>query len=415
LTRSFSPLEYDPFSPSVAENPIAYYARLRREDPILHLPKYDAFVISRFADIHEILSYSDNTFVQSEGSLPLPSALLKHNADAPPPPSDMPFPRAQQFGMPVYGRVRNAQMKPLSRGASASMTEIVEGLAATRLEALAPLGRFNLTREYGGVVASQVIMHLMGMPAELAETALDIVNSATRFDPAIGGVNSAAAAQAALKLFYPYVEQRFAAGATGEVPLVDGMVNLRLNGRALTPTEAAAQLVCAFVGGIETVPKIVAHGLMELAARPDQLRAVRSNLAEHAPIVATEMTRFCAPAQWFVRTVHKPVTVSGHSMRPGQRVFLLIASALRDEREYDEPDAFRWDRPSPRTLAFGHGVHFCIGQHLARVEVQVLVKVFLERIEAFHFDMAAAERPPSSFQWGWNVLPVVLSRRSGVH
>jgi cytochrome P450 len=120
------------------------------------------------------------------------------------------------------------------------------------------------------------------------------------------------------------------------------------------------------------------------------------------------MIRYCAPAQWFARTAHKPVKGAGADIKGGPRIMVLFASAARDEDEYERPDEFIWNRPIRRLLAFGYGQHFCIGVHLARLEIRVLVEEFLKRAPSFSFDMARAVRLPSSFQWGWNSLPVVI-------
>jgi cytochrome P450 len=147
---------------------------------------------------------------------------------------------------------------------------------------------------------------------------------------------------------------------------------------------------------------------MELAARPDQLAAVREDLTKNIPIVVEEIIRYCAPAQWFVRTAHKDVSVAGADIKVGQRIMVLFGSANRDEDEYDHPDEFIWNRSNRRGLAFGYGQHFCIGVHLARMELRVLVEEFLKRVDAYSFDMSKAIRLPSSFQWGWNNLPVEI-------
>jgi len=91
---------------------------------------------------------------------------------------------------------------------------------------------------------------------------------------------------------------------------------------------------------------------------------------------------------------------------PGQRIITLLASANRDEREYAEPDGFIWNRPIERSLAFGRGQHFCLGFHLARLEIAIMVQVWLKRVPEYRIICEAASRPPSSFQWGWNSIPV---------
>lgn len=400
--------DYDPFSPAVMQNPHPFYKVMRLDHPAYYSAKFDGYFFSRFEDCVELLSFQDNSLMESEGSLPTPAVLRTRNpGPVPIPPSD-PFPMAQRLGMPVYGEVRRAHVKPMMPRDVKHLAGLIRDMANARLDVLLPQGRFNLTRDYGGFVSSGAIMHLMGMPAELAERSLDIINSGTRTDPEFGGFDSGAVAREAIAFYLPYVEARFAAGADGSVPMVDGLIHYRHEGRQLTPPQVAQQLVCAFIGGIETVPKIAAHGLMELNNRPDQMAAVRANLEANIPNATEEMIRYCAPAQWFMRTAYKPVTVAGQAIRPGQRAFFLVGSALRDEREFEDPDEFHWDRHIPRTLAFGQGVHFCIGTHLARLEIRILVDAFLRRVPKFSFDMAEAVRPPSSFQWGWNKLPVVI-------
>jgi cytochrome P450 len=120
------------------------------------------------------------------------------------------------------------------------------------------------------------------------------------------------------------------------------------------------------------------------------------------------MLRFCGPAQWFGRTCRKETTIAGQRIQPGQRVVYLTQSANRDPREFTDPDQFRWDRPIPRTLAFGLGQHFCIGLHVARLEGRVMLEEFLGRVDDYDIDLASAVRRPSSFQWGYNVMPVVV-------
>ena len=123
------------------------------------------------------------------------------------------------------------------------------------------------------------------------------------------------------------------------------------------------------------------------------------------------MIRYCAPAQWFVRTAHKNVNVAGQEIKVGQRILVLFGSAARDEAEFDRPDAFIWNRPIKRVLSFGFGQHFCTGVHLARLELRTLVRSFLERVGDYSFDLDQAIRWPSSFQWGWNSLPVIIGRQ----
>jgi cytochrome P450 len=148
---------------------------------------------------------------------------------------------------------------------------------------------------------------------------------------------------------------------------------------------------------------------MELWRRPAQLAAVRRELPGSSAAAFEEMLRYCGPAQWFGRTCRRETTVAGQRVLPGQRVIYLTQSANRDPREFTDPEEFIWNRPIPRTLAFGLGQHFCIGVHVARLEGRIMLEEFLGRVTSYEIDPDQAVRHPSSFQWGYNALPVTIT------
>ena len=140
---------------------------------------------------------------------------------------------------------------------------------------------------------------------------------------------------------------------------------------------------------------------------PDQLAAVRAEPTANVPVAREEMLPLLrARAVVAARTARRPFTIHDTTIEPGQRIITLLASANRDEREYAQPDEFIWNRAIARTLAFGRGQHFCLGYHLARLEIGILVTEWLKRVPDFDVVTASAWRPPSSFQWGWNSSPV---------
>jgi cytochrome P450 len=401
--------EYDPFSPAAMSDPLPTYRVLRDRYPVYYSPRYDTFFLSRFADIWDVLSQGDNTFLASEGTVVSRGLLLTHNSGPVPDPPLSPFSH-HGHGSPLYEQARQAHGAPLRPGAVRKLEDFVRGLARERLDLLVPRGRFDLTQEYGGIVSASTICHLFRLPLDLAGDVLEAVNAASRTDQE-GGFDMAAPRRL-VRLIEPQVAARRAereAGEAGSWPLADGLIDFVLRGRPLSDREVAMNLLCVMVGGTETLPKIVAHGLLELARHPGQLAEVRAGLPASAAVAIEEMTRFCGPAQWFLRTVRKDTVIAGTAVRAGQRVAWLTQSAGRDPEEFEDPDEFRWNRPIRRTLAFGQGQHYCIGVHLAKLEGRVLLEEFLGRVTDFGFDLDAAVRYPSSFQWGYNELPVVIN------
>ncbi|ODU05179.1 cytochrome P450 [Mycolicibacter virginiensis] len=387
-------------------DPLPYYRVLRDQHPMYYVPQWDLYALSRFEDIWDVLALSDGTFVASEGTLPAATVLAHHNDGPVPDPPLHPLPFHAVFDKPIYDDIRRLQAPAFRPRSVADWEDRIRTLANQRLDELLGQGQFDLTCDYGGVVVAQVVCELLGIPIDCAAEVLAAVNAGS-LAQAGSGVDTAAARPNYLQYLIPAVQRRRAEQGPGDLPIVDGMLAYRLpDGTDLDDIEAATQLLCIFIGGTETVPKIVAHGLWELARRPDQLAAVRANPDDTVQLAREEMIRYCAPAQWFARTARKPFTLHGATVEPGQRIITLLASANRDERQYPDPDEFQWDRPIKRSLAFGRGQHFCIGYHLARLEVTVLVQEWLRRVPNYRILDDGATRLPSSFQWGWNTIPV---------
>lgn len=397
---------YDPFDARVMADPLPYYRILRDHHPLYYMPQWDTFAVSRFEDIWQVLEVNDGTFVASEGTLPAASALAQHNTGPVDDPPLHPLPFHAVFDTDLYAEIRRAHSQPLRHRAVTGWEARIRELANDRLDELLPRGSFDLTQDYGGIVVASVVCELLGISTDLAPRVLAAVNAGSLAEPGVG-VDTAEARPNYFEYLLPAVQRRRADQSGGALPVVDGLLGYHLpDGSPLDDIEVATQMLCIFIGGTETVPKIVAHGLWELCQRPGQLAAVRADPQSNVPIAREEMIRFCAPAQWFARTTRKPFTIHGETIRPGQRVITLLASANRDEREYPEPDEFIWDRHIRRSLAFGRGQHFCIGYHLARLEVDVLLQEWLRRVPEYAIQAEAARRLPSSFQWGWNNIPV---------
>ena len=403
VTQDFS---YHPFDPTVMADPRPYYRTLRDQHPVYYIEDLDTYALSRFDDVWAVLEINDGTFVASEGTLPAAAVLARRNDGPVADPPLHPLPFHANFDAPLYDDVRRCTAGQF-RPRSANLFEgRIRELANQRLDALLPLGHFDLTQDYGGIVAASIVCELVGLPADLAADVLSTVNAGSLAQPG-SGVEVANARPGYLEYLTPVVRRVRAGAHDGPLPIVENLLAYRLpDGSALTDTEVATQMLGVFIGGTETVPKIVAHGLWELSRHPDQLAAVRADPAANVPVAREEIIRYCAPAQWFARTLRRPFTIHGTTMAPGQRIISLLASANRDEREYPDPEAFSWDRPIPRSLAFGRGQHFCLGYHLARLEIAVLISEWLRRVPDYRIDEAGAQRPPSSFQWGWNSVPV---------
>jgi cytochrome P450 len=393
-------------------DPLPFYRALRDHDPQRYYSEYDTFFFSRFDDVWDVLRVGGNAFVATETNLPTPEYLRSRRNDAAPPfASTDPMAPGPSLHSPYYEQMRQAHIAPLRPGAVAKLASFVEELTRERLDLLLPRGTFDLVGDFAGMVAAGAVCHLFGIDRGHAGPILDYVYQITRVDPEQGGVDLGAFFVKLKQFILPPIEARRAAGADGGNLLIDGLIQYRTaeGGRALSDAEIADQLVCVMIGGLESVAKVTGQGLMELWRRPDQLAEVRADLEANVPVAVNEIVRYCAPAQYTFRTAHADVAVAGRDIRAGQRVACLLHSAARDEREFESPDDFVWNRPIARVVSFGVGQHHCIGKHLALLEVKTMLTAFLSRVADYEIDMAGAERNPSCFQRGWIKLPVRIS------
>jgi len=265
--------------------------------------------------------------------------------------------------------------------------------------------------DFGGYVAAGTTCVLAGLPLADAPRLLECVNTSTKRDPEKGGF-AADSPEAMVELFGMLTElarDRRRSGADGSNRMVDGLLNLEIEGRHLTDDEVASELVSIVVGSTETLPKVVGAGLLQLWRHPQQRAEVAADLKTNAPVAFEEMLRFGAPAQWFTRTVvDNAYTLSGYTLMPGHRVIILYASANRDEQVFETADEFIWNRQMEDHLAFGYGMHFCVGVHVARLEGRIMIEELLARIPGYEIDESNARRVASDFQLGWMEVPLLV-------
>lgn len=398
---------FDPASLEARTDPWEFYRWLRDEHPIYYIEKYDMWYISRFEDIWNTLIDTTLPLYGREVTHMRTEQLLVTNHGNVPPNRLEPLAGFPSVDSPEQGTLRGLVNQPFRPGAVRKLEDWFRTMVRAELPDILSLGYFNLT-EYLGRWSTRTMCRIAGLPESEGIRVRELINDASdqtgdpdnTFDPS--GMTEL------YGLMVATVAGRRAAGADGSLPFIDKAINTGFGGRALNDMEIVSQLMSPLVGGVETVPKVTAHGLWELSNNPDQLAAVRADLPNNAPRAFEEAARFCGPAQSFHRTVTERVELLGQVLEPGQRVGFLTASAGRDPREFTDPDQFQWDRTIERTLAFGQGDHFCMGTHLARMEGRVLIEEFLSAVSDYEIDAAKARKTPSTFQQGWDYLPVTI-------
>jgi cholest-4-en-3-one 26-monooxygenase len=164
--------------------------------------------------------------------------------------------------------------------------------------------------------------------------------------------------------------------------LISLLLSADLGGQPLTGSQLLAYAELLVEAGNETTRNAISGGLLALAERPDEWEKLRAN-RELLPDAVEEILRWVSPISHFTRLATEDTEVHGVTIPAGEQVALYFASANRDEDVFDDPFEFRVDRRPNQHLAFGFGEHFCMGAHLARVEIELVYTHLLDRVQSF--------------------------------
>lgn len=183
------------------------------------------------------------------------------------------------------------------------------------------------------------------------------------------------------------------------------IANAKIDGEPIPELEAAGYYIIIATAGHDTTSSSTAGGLLALMEHPDEFARLRSDPDTHLPGAIEEMIRWVSPVRHFMRTATRDQEVRGQRIAEGESVILWYPSANRDEEVFESPFEFRITRPPARNLAFGYGAHVCLGQHLARMEMQAFYRELLSRVE--HFELAGEPQyAQAAFVGGLKSLPI---------
>lgn len=387
-------LDYDPFAPAVMDDPLPFYRRLRDESPAHYLAKYDAWALSRFADVWECSGHP--AFSTASGTTP--SQVLTKVQPV--------TPMLNLMDPPEHTQLRNRLRAVFMPKPVAKLEAPARAIARECLDAALERGTLDVIGEFTGRLSVRVTCLSLGLPESDADLLLSLVNRFFAREPGVDGMtpDGLAAAQEMIEYGVALVRARRAAGHPAE-DAVDLFCSAEIGGRRLGDEEIASHLSMLVIGGSETFPKTFANAVLRLAEHPDQRAALAADPAL-APHAYQESLRYDMPTQFLCRTLTADVERHGQVMRAGQGVCFLYASANHDEREFPEPERFDIQRRARRILSFGAGTHTCLGLHVARLEGRVCLEELLARIPEYEVDLAGAERVRTEFVQGFAALPI---------
>lgn len=369
--------------PALIGNPYPLYRQWRDEQPIWWSDgEMKGWIISRYSDVRQVLkdSHTFSSQIMGEAEVRLP--LL---SDDPP---------------------RHTQLRAIVNKAFTSRTlKLIESsldiLVSELLEALPNNGPVDISGQFTSPLPVTVIAQMMAIPPSRNE-------DFKRWSDALTGTSEASNMTERMPdilemsaYFQSLIPER--RQNPGE-DLISKVVYAEVDGEMLGDADIAGFCMLLLIAGNETTTNLLSNLLNYLAEEP-RLWGLLREQPDKIDDAIEEILRFDGPVHWVNRMATQNVEVAGQTIKEGEAVYAFMGSANRDPRHYDNPDEFRLDRGRTDHQTFGHGIHFCIGAPLARLEARRAMQGLLQRYRSIrHTPNANNERTHSTMLRGFHHL-----------
>jgi cytochrome P450 len=400
---------FDPLAPDFLADPYAALAELlpREEQPVFFAPSIGYYVLTRYADIEQVFSDpgSYSAAVAQAPLVPLvPEAQRILLAGG-----HKPQPSMVSLDEPEHARLRKPAARAFSMKRVTALVPVIEATTARLLDAVGPAAEFDLVAALAFPLPANIVFSLMGVP----ERDYAQLKHWSGYRAALGWGRPAPADQveiaAGMAAYRAYLRELVNAKALapGDDLTSDLLAIHRENPERLTREEIASILFSLSFAGHETTTGLIGNTVRRLLEVPGRWAGIADDPAL-IPGAVEETLRYDPSVPVWRRVTTRPVTLAGVHLPEGARLFLWLAAAGRDPAAFSQPDVFDPRRPdSARHLAFGQGLHFCLGANLGRLETQIAVAALAERYPRLRLapDQRLAFHPNISFR-GPQVLRV---------
>jgi 4-methoxybenzoate monooxygenase (O-demethylating) len=372
LNETIVASDIDPFSREFLSDPYPHHEQLRDLAPVVHLPRYDVWAVTRYEQVNAILNDWE-TFgsgggvglanFHKEGNWRPPSLLLETDP-------------------PIHTRARTVMNRAL---APRLLRELRDGFyrdAVRLIDKALELRSFDAVAEISQPYLLKVFPDAVGIAEDERETLLPYGNMVFN---TMGPKNELYhTSLAPVDKVLPWVMQRCARAALRPGSL-GAEVYKYVDTGEVTEAEAALLVRSFLSAGIDTTVCALGNMLLCFAENPGEWQRLRQDPPK-ARAAFEEVMRFETPFQCYFRTTTRPVEIAGTPIDAEEKIYVSIAAANRDPRRWQEPARFDIARKVAGHVGFGTGIHGCVGQMIARLEMEVLLGAMIERVAAVELD-----------------------------
>jgi len=392
-------MKIDLLSPEsfAAGHPFAQYRWLRENAPVFwHEEPGGAgfWAVTRFGDVWNV----DRDFPNYSSE---PTIMI----------SDPAAEAAQSFGgykmmlmmdPPQHTAYRKLIRSEFTQPVSADRTPRMNALAKQIVDAVIEKGECDFVSQVAGEMPSYVIAELLGIPLddgrELYKLTEIIHTAPEALEPGAGGM-------AVMKMFEYGGKVIAEKRANPKDDLATKLLQAEVDGKKLNDIEFLLFFLLLVDAGGDTTRNLLSSGLIALLENPEQLAWLKADLPNRVGSAREELLRYTTPVIYMRRTAKHDTVLGGQAIKEGQKVVMYFGSANRDPEKFDRPDVLDLSRMPNEHIAFGTGPHGCLGQHIARIEIDAILMEVLTRMGDLEIS-GAPEWLPSNFISGPKHLPV---------
>ena len=399
MTTMEADLYYDPYDFEIDSDPYPIWKRLRDERPVYYNQRYEFYALSRFDDV-EHCTKDWETYISSKGTI---LELIKSDMEIPPGSIIFEDPPTHH----IHRRLLSRVFTPRNLN---DLEPKIREFCAQSLDPLVGRGGFDFIGDLGAQMPMRTIGMLLGIPEQDQEAIRDRIDEGLRLTESTMPDFNAKFADGidAANGFEEYIEWR---ATHPSDDLMTDLLQAEFEDETGTVRRMTRQEVLSYVNliaaaGNETTTRLIGWTGKVLADHPDQRRQLVEDRGL-VPNAVEELLRYESPSPVQARYVTRDVEHHGQPVPAGSAMLLLTASANRDERRFPDADRFDIHRKIDHHLAFGYGIHFCLGQALARLEGRIALDEVLQRFPSWEVDWEHAVQARTSTVRGWERLPVV--------
>ena len=367
---------YHLLDPAVLANPYPLFHRLRREDPVHWDPFLHAWVVTRYADVLEVL----HTYAADR--TPTPEQLASMGLAQMAPLAQLMVKQMLFMDASAHTRLRGLASQAFTPARIETLRTHIQEIVDQLLGAVQDRGSMDVIADLAEPLPAIVTAEMLGLPVEdrhrLKAWSANFAEMLGNFqhNPDHAG-RMLQTVEEMTAYFREAVQETKLHPREG---LINSLLSAEIDGDRLTEEEVVANTIITMVGGQETTTNLIGNGVLTLLRHPEQMEKLRGDLSLTASAVE-EMLRFESPSQHTARLAPADRQLGGKQIRKRQAVIAVMAAANRDPERFPEPDRFDVARTDNRHLAFGYAAHFCFGAPLARMEGQVAFAALLRRFQ----------------------------------